>query len=197
MNIRVAAFAALAASVLAAAAVAPALARPASASVALDERPVPKDLLGMLASDCLDGVVFPMYVSVELTVDGDRAALVLSRSSASDVDPTSFPIVDFTPQEAALRDRLDSCMAGRPVAREDMIPGAQAVDSLLYRDYRERRLLPCLSAHGISAITPSALGLGAGAYDWYIASLYQAPSLDEALDTWYDCPVLPPYLDAD
>ena len=197
MRMRVVGLVGLAVIALAAVATVPALARPASVDPTADARPVPAHLVGLLMNECLDGLVFPEYVSVTLEPDGDGVRFVLERSSASEVDPTAFPIVDFTSAEEAFRERLEVCAAAHPVSLSADLPEGLSIDRAIYQDYRQRRLLPCLATHGVVAIDESQLGPQAGRFDWYVASLYQLGTLDEAVDAWYDCPAVPPYLDLD
>lgn len=182
---------------LAAVAAMPALARPASVDATADARPVPVHLVGLLLNECLGGLVFPEQVSVTIEPAGDGMRFVLLRSSASEVDPTAFPVVDFSPEEAAFREQLEACAAAHPVSRSEDLPEGVPIDRAIYQDYQQRRLLPCLATHGVVAIEKSELGPEAGPFDWYLASLYQLGTLEEAVDTWYDCPAVPPYLDLD
>jgi hypothetical protein len=194
MRSRVVGLLTLAVVALAGVATVPALARPASVDPS-SARPVPINLVGLLMDECVDDLVFPPHVSLAIEPESDSVRFVLERSSASEVDPTSFPIVDFTPEEEAFREELLACTDAHPVSLDEDLPG-ERVDEAAYQEYRQRRLLPCLANHGVVAID-SELGLEASRYDWYVGSLYELGDLEQAVDVWYECPPLPPYLDVD
>jgi hypothetical protein len=192
MRMRVVGLVGLAVLTIAGVASVPALARPASVEPS-SARPVPVPLVGLLIDECVEGLVFPQYVSVAVEPEGDRVRFVLERG-ASEIDPTAFPIVEFTPEEEAFREQFEACTSPHPVSLAEGLPDGERVDEAAYQEYRQRRLLPCLANHGVVVIE-SERGLDATRFGWYVASLYELPKLEQAVDAWYDCPALPPYLD--
>lgn len=66
----------------------------------------------------------------------------------------------------------------------------------MYAGYFAGELVPCLRAHGLTVETPTQdLAPPADLSSWYLRIVLGSASFDQAITTWYDCPLVPTFLE--
>ena len=158
---------------------------------------VPAELYGALVSEC-DGdnaappgqVMFPTMGSGR---HGDRIRFALYEVDEGDgreLTPIA-PSGELAERLAA----MNECLAPYELASWTEPPRIDEFHRNIYYDYFSGVLVPCLTARGSQAAVPARADFERlDVAVWYQRRI-ELLAFDEALETWRNCPLVPPYLE--